>query len=121
MNRSHTEQKGGSYSIVSSTAHTRLGGFWLVIARVAWLALVIPSLGLIIVGLPAYYAQIQRACVDPTTCNIVFALTAKGLREFVALGYSISEYAAFGTLFWVIIVAIWSGIGFLIFWHRSNE
>jgi len=121
MNRSHTEQKSGSYSIVSSTAHTRLAGCWLVTARVAWLALVIPSLGLFIVGLPAYYAQIQRACVDPTTCNIAFALTAKGLRAFAALGVSASSYAAFLTVFWVIIVAVWSVIGFLIFWRRSDD
>jgi len=89
--------------------------------RVVWLALVIPCLVLFIAGLPAYYAQVQRPCVDPATCNIALALTAKGLGALTTLGFSMREYAAFSTLFWVIIVAIWSGTGFLIFWRRSNE
>ena len=110
-----------SYTKQQSAENMSLSGSWLLIARTVWLVLVIPSLLLFVVGLPVYYAQIQRPCVDPTTCNIVFALTAKGLRALSALGFSVSGYAAFGTLFWAIIVAIWSGIGFLIFWRRSNE
>jgi signal transduction histidine kinase len=121
MNQANTQQQSASGSVAPSTANTRLSGSWLVIARTLWLVLVVPSLGLFVVGLPAYYAQVQRACVDPTTCNIAFSLTAKGLRVFAALGFSISGYAAFATLFWVIIVMAWSGIGFLIFWRRSDE
>jgi len=68
-----------------------------------------------------YYAQIQRACVDPVTCNIAGTLTAKGLQELSALGLSVSGYAALLTIFFTIIVAIWSGIGLLIFWRRSDE
>jgi len=86
-----------------------------------WLALIVPSAGLFIASLPVYYAQIQRACVDPVTCNIAGTLTAKGLQELSALGLSVSGYAALLTIFFTIIVAIWSGIGLLIFWRRSDE
>src|SRR5260370_31769778 len=121
MNQSNTQQQSASGLVSSSTAKTRLSGSWLLLARAAWVVLVIPSLLLFVVGLPAYYAQIQRPCVDPATCNIAFALTAQGLRALAALGVSVSEYAAFLTLFWLIIVAIWSGIAFLIFCRSSEE
>jgi hypothetical protein len=63
-------------------------------ARVVWLALVIPGVGIYVAGLPAYYNQLQTACVGPT-CNFVGALTAKGLQALLAHGLSLSVYAAF--------------------------
>jgi hypothetical protein len=94
MNQSDAEGKSASQSTVSSTAMTRLSGSWLLIARAVWLALVVPSLGLFVVGLPVYYQQLQRACVDPVTCSFNGALTAKGLQELAVLGFSVSAYAA---------------------------
>ncbi len=121
MNRSDAPQKIGSGSAVSSTAKTRLSGSRLILVRAVWLALVVPSVGLFVASLPVYYAQLQRACVDPVTCNITGTLTAKGLQELLAMGLSASSYAALLTIFFTLIVAIWSGIGFLIFWRRSDE
>ncbi|HCF86621.1 MAG TPA: hypothetical protein DEV72_15640, partial [Ktedonobacter sp.] len=111
MNLADTERKSGSGLVVSGTA--RLSGFRLIMARAVWLALVVPSMGLFVASLPVYYAQIQKACVDPVTCNIAGTLTAEGLRELHALGLSVSGYAALLTIFFMLIVAIWSGIGFL--------
>jgi hypothetical protein len=61
MNVAETERKSGSVSVVSSAVNTRLSGTRLIIARAVWLALVIPSMGLFVASLPAYYALIQRA------------------------------------------------------------
>lgn len=121
MNVSGTEQTGGRESVSSTAGKMRLSGSRLVIARIVWLALVVPSLGLFVASLPVYYAHIQRPCADPITCNIAGALTAKGIQELPALGLSASSFAAFLTIFFTIIVAIWSGVGFLIFWRRSDE
>ena len=121
MNLSKSKPKSESRLIASSNAPARLSGPWLVIARSVWLVLVIPSLGLFVASLPVYYMQIQRACVDLVTCNLSGALTAQGLQELSALGLSVSGYAALLTIFFTIIVAIWSGLGFLIFWRRSDE
>jgi len=63
MNRSDSEGKSASQSTVSSVATTRFSGAFLIIARGVWLALVIPSLGLFVVGLPVYDQQLQRAQV----------------------------------------------------------
>ncbi len=121
MNVSDTERTSKSDSVVSSTATTRFSGSRLILARAVWLALVVPSVGLFVISLPVYYAQLQRACVNPVTCNVAFSLTAQGLRALAALGFSASGYAALLTIFLTIIVAIWSGVGFLIFWRRSDE
>ena len=121
MNRANTQQQGESDSVASHAAKTRLNGPLLLSIRIAWLALVIPSVGLFLFGLPTYYAQIQRPCLDATTCNIAGAMTEKGLQSLAALGFSTHGYAAFYTIFWTIIVALWSGIAFLIFLRRSDD
>jgi hypothetical protein len=121
MNLSKSKPKNESRLVASSNAPARLSGSWLVIARSVWLALVITSLGLFIASLPVYYTQIQRACVDLVTCNLAGALTTQGLQELPTLGLSVSGYAALLTIFFTLIVAIWSGIGFLIFWRRSDD
>ena len=116
-----TEPKDASRVIDSNGANRRLTGVRLIIARVVWIAIVIPSVILFVASLPVFYAQIQKPCVDVTTCNIFGTLTAKGLQGLPALGLSVSSYAAFVTIFFTINVAIWGGVGFLIFWRRSDE
>src|SRR5258706_5727288 len=107
MNQEHTQQHGVSGPVNFSTAKTRLSGFWLHIARAVWLVLVIPSLGLTIVNFPMYYQQLQKTCVDPITCNVVETLTKKRLQTLTPFSVSVSEYAAFYTIFWAIIIVIW--------------
>lgn len=120
MNRANAQQNT-SDAVASHSVKTRLSGSWLLVGRVVWLALVIPSLGVFLVELPAYYALLQRPCVDETTCNIAGTMTAKGLQALAALGFSTPGYAAFYTIVWAIFVAMWSGIGFLIFLRRSDD
>ena len=121
MNVQHASAQTSEGRDTQRENDTRLHGRWLIMARVVWLALVIPSVGLFVAGLPAYYNQLQTACVGPVTCNIVGAMTAKGLQALLAYGLSLSVYAAFFTIFWTTNAAIWSGIGFFIFWRKSDE
>lgn len=116
-----TEHKSITGAIDSNGSNTRLTGSWLIIARVVWLVLVIPSLGLFLVSLPVYYQQLQRACIDSVTCNLNGALTAQGLKALETTSLSISGYAAINTIFFTIIAAIWCGVGFIIFWRRSDD
>jgi hypothetical protein len=83
-----------------------------------WLVLVVPSLVLFLASLPAYYQQIQRGCVD---CSLNGELSAQGLQALSTIGISASEYATLLTIFFAIIAAIWCGVGFLIFWRRSDD
>ncbi len=118
MNLSDTKQKSASKAVDSNVANTRLTGSRLVIARAVWLVLVIPSVGLFVASLPAYYQQLQRGCVDPLTCSIAGALPAPVLYSN---GFPASGYAALLTIFFVIVEAIWYGVGFLLFWRRSDD
>jgi len=121
MNVSDAERTSRSTSVASTAGKTCLSGARLFVARAVWLALVVLSMGLFVASLPVYYAQIQRACTDLVTCNIAGALTARGLQELPAFGLTASSYAALLIIFFTIIVAIWSVVGFLIFWRRSDE
>ncbi len=121
MNRSDTEQKSAGGAVVSGTANTRLTGSWLIVARVVWLALVVPSLGLFLANLLAYDQQLQRACVGPLLCGLTGALTARELQALPTIGFSVSGYAALFTISLAIIAAIWCAVGFLIFWRRSDD
>ena len=117
MNSLDTQGKSASRTTVT----TRLSGRRLILARTLWLVLVVPSLGLFVASLPVYYQQLQKACVNPVTCNLAGVLTVKGLQELPALGLSVNAYATLLTIFFTLIAVIWGGIGFLIFWRRSDE
>jgi hypothetical protein len=121
MKLADTDGKNVNGAAVSYTATTHLTGFWLIIARTVWLMLVVPGLGLFVASLPTYYQQLQRACVDPVTCNLYGSLNAQGLAALTTTGFTMSGYAAFTTIFFTIIVAIWCGVGFLIFLRRSDD
>jgi hypothetical protein len=121
MNLADTEQKSGTGVVVSNTANTSLSGSRLTIARTVWLALVLPSLGLFVVGLPAYYQQLQRAQVCGAGACLNGGLTVNDLQNLISHGFSVSEYAALLTIFIAITAAIWCAVGFLIFWRRSDD
>lgn len=57
MNLSNTEGDSASGAAVSSAANTHLSGFWLIIARAVWLALVIPAWDSL---LPASWCPISK-------------------------------------------------------------
>jgi hypothetical protein len=105
----------------AQSRHAGLFGFRMMTARIIWLALVVPALGLFVASLPAYDALVQRPCAETTTCNLTGALNAQGLAQLSAIGISTASYAAVLTVFFAVIVAIWSGSGFLIFWRRPND
>ncbi|HEY6542894.1 MAG TPA: hypothetical protein VIZ18_18265 [Ktedonobacteraceae bacterium] len=120
MNVSGIKHTSSSEPLASTGGKTRLSGSRLIIARIVWLALVLPAVGFFIAGLPAYYALVQKACTDVVTCNIAGALTAKGMQQLPAFGLTLTSYAVLLTIFFTLITAIWSLVGFLIFWRRSD-
>jgi hypothetical protein len=82
-------------------ADTRLYGRWLLLARILWLVLVIPSLGFYVISLLANVQQLQQ----PLSPN-----------DFQGSGIVI-----LGFILAVVITVIWCGIGFLIFWRKSDD
>jgi hypothetical protein len=121
MNKLDIEHKSVNRVVDSNGTNTRLTGSWLIIARVLWLALVLPSLGLFVASIPAYYQQLQRGCVDTLTCTVSGALPSQVLQSLSTMGLSASGYATLLTIFFVVIAVIWYGVGFLIFWRRPDD
>ncbi len=121
MNQSDTERENASGSVVTNTANTRLTGTWLIIARVVWLVLVIPSLGLFLASLFVSYQQMQTVCVDPVTCNVSEELPVQVHQSLASNGFSVSGFAALVIIFFAITAAVWYAVGFLIFWRRSDD
>jgi len=121
MNRSDTEQKSTSGAVDSNAANTRLTGSWLIIARVVWLVLAIPSLGLFLASLLVSYQQMLRVCFDLVTCNGSQELPVQVQQSLASSGFSVSGFAALVTIFFAITAAVWYVVGFLIFWRRSDD
>src|SRR5690348_2599061 len=76
-----------------SDTETRLFGRRLILARVAWVAVVTLLMALFLVMLPAYYAQLQTVCTG-ATCAILQPTpdSALAMQKF---GLSVGTYATF--------------------------
>jgi hypothetical protein len=111
----------GQISGQANVASTRLHGRWLLAARVTWVALVGLALALCILGLPAYYQRIQVPCIGTVACQLDGALTPAGVRALQTIGVSLSAYAAYNIALLLVLVVVWSTVGFVIFWRRSDE
>jgi hypothetical protein len=123
MNRSDVEEKSDSSRSVPGTAPSHVPGLSLQIVRAVWIALVIPSIGLFVAGLPAYYQQLQRACLLSTAAcgNLNGALSAHDLQTLVTAGFSVSGYAAVLTIFFTLTTTTWWAVGLLLFRRRSDD
>lgn len=105
----------------SNKAETRLQGRWLLLARVGWLLLVLPALALFVGSLPAYYMRLQMPCVGIVACSLNGSLSATGMRALLAAGISPGGYAAYTITLTLIIALLWSAVGLVIFWRRSDD
>ena len=105
----------------ANAGSTRLQGRWLLAARVVWVAIVVWALALCAISLPAFYQSLQVPCTSTIACQLNGALTPAGIRTLQALGISSSAYAAYNIVLLIFLVVVWSVVGFIIFWRRSDE
>jgi hypothetical protein len=74
------------------------------------LVLVIPSIALFVVSLVVGYQQVK-----------IGGIPVQMQQMLSALGLSLREFNTLNTIFNVLTSAIWYGVGFLIFWRRSDD
>src|SRR5580700_8369795 len=72
---------------------TRLHGRWLVLARIVWVGVVIFTLSIFTLGLPAYFAQLQTVCAGDTCVYAYGQLTPGTAQALQNLGLSTGGYA----------------------------
>ncbi|MBV9229576.1 MAG: hypothetical protein JOZ18_09715 [Chloroflexi bacterium] len=101
-----------SAMLVTSSQHEKtlphFQGHTLLIMRLAWVLLVTLFLCTFVIAIPAEYAHLSAS--PP-------AIRASLLQ----LGLPLSFYTIYQVALEIISIAIYSGIGILIFWHKSDE
>jgi hypothetical protein len=99
---------------------TRLHGSWLVLMRVAWVVVVMLSVGLFIASVPLNFATSHAICTT-ASCSYSNQLTLDQVHELQHLGLSIDFYAIFTMVLTIIFEFGYVVIGAVIFWRKSDE
>jgi hypothetical protein len=101
--------------------NTRLQGTWLVVARVAWLVLVLVAIVMLVAGtIEKSREPFALDCSQPDVCNPI-ELSSADLALVADLGLDSPAFASLWTalnLVWNLSYVVMAG---LIFWHRSDD
>ncbi len=89
------------------TEPARLRGGPLSIARAAWLAVALLSVGLFVAAVPPYFAELQSACTRGAEfCAENRLLIPDAARELQARGISMSFYATYVVALSIVSAAV---------------
>jgi signal transduction histidine kinase len=99
---------------------TRMRGGWLVSARVAWMVVLILTVGLFISLLPYTFADAHTICAS-AACSNGAHLTPDQARELHQLGLSMSFYATLYLIWSIVLEFVYVATGVVIFWRRSDD
>src|SRR5438045_6650804 len=86
MHLPHTSIRSRVSAKLRGEVDTHLRDRWLLIARIAWVAVVVLTLAVFIVGLPVYFTKLQTACVGAAACALNGALNPTDIRALQSLG-----------------------------------
>jgi len=98
---------------------TVLHGRWLLLARVAWLAVSLVTLALFAASVPLTYGELHNMAFGPGAS--IWSLNPEETHALGQLGLSTGIYAAFFVTLEVLFVLGFVGIAGLIFWRKSND
>ena len=99
-------------------SETRLQGAWLVLARVAWVAITLLAIGLFAVALRSYFAYLHGI---NTTSPYGPQLPLSDVRELSRLGLSLDFYAWLNISGIVLNLLVYVLVGMVIFWRKSDD
>jgi signal transduction histidine kinase len=94
-------------------------GRWLGLARLAWLAVALLSLGLYLASLSPLFVALQTPCVGPTCLD--WQLNPAQVQSLVERGVSLKLYAAYFLGLGVVIAMVYGGVAGVIFWYKSED
>lgn len=119
MNTPHvvTQKMGGPPS--RSEADTQLRGYKLILARAAWIMLVVIDLALCVADIPLGYAQFLTVCTQALCANQT--ATPDMVRALHSAGLSLQFYAFYLIILSVVFVLIFCAIGAIIAWRKSRD
>src|SRR5215204_5128654 len=101
-----------------------LRGRWLLPARVAWVAVAITALAIILFSIPSSFEHYQSVCTAASeVCaeRAVDQATPEGVRALGDIGLSLRSYALLNVVVDKVFQLVWFAVGALIFWRRSDD
>jgi hypothetical protein len=98
---------------------TQLSGSWLMLARGVCVTLCGFSLTVFFANLPGYFARLQFVC-ESSVCAL-WQLTPTSVLQLQQVGLTVGSYAIFSVALSVISVFVWSVVGAIIAWRKSND
>lgn len=100
-------------------ADTGLHGRWLLLAHAGWAAVMLLTLGFLILAVPYRFRQARAICVT-ADCPIP-QLSPAGEQALRQLGLSLDFFAANVTVVGLVFVLIFVAVGGMIVWRRSDD
>ena len=118
-------QHRSAFTVERSRKHNgseaRLQGRLLVLARVGWVLIALLALSILIIGLPVYFSFLHTACHSVVACAVNGTLTPEDMRTLHRLGISLDTYVVCIVALNAASSLVWTAIGWLIFWRKSDE
>lgn len=115
----------GGTSLRASPPATGLHGRWLLLARLAWVAVAIAALAIVVFSVPSTFEQYRTVCTAAaevcSTKRPVEQLTPDGVRALREVGLSLRSYAFLNVAIGTVFQLVWFAVGALIFWNRSDD
>jgi hypothetical protein len=109
----------------ASPPASSLRGRWLLLARVAWVAVTITALAIVVFSAPITFEQFRTVCTASaevcSTQRAVEQLTPAGVQALQEVDLSLRFYAAVNVAIATVFQLVWLAAGALIFWNRSDD
>src|SRR5215208_8076721 len=103
---------------------TTLRGRWLLPVRVAWVAVAITVLAIVLFSVPSSFEHYRTMCTAASeVCSerAVGQPTPEGVRSLRDVGLSVGSYALLNVVIDKVFQLVWFAVGALIFWRRSDD
>jgi hypothetical protein len=103
---------------------TTLRGRWLLLARLAWVAVAITALAIVLFSVPSSFEHYRSVCTAASeVCSerTVEQPTPEGVRALQDVGLSVRSYALLNVAIDKVFELVWFAVGALIFWRRSDD
>ena len=95
-------------------------GYWLVLARIVWLIIVVPAFVLFVANIPAYFLALHRLRT-PGTSLLTGQLTLADLHTLQAWGISLDFYAICMVVASLLFQLTYAAMGAVLFWRKSDD
>src|SRR5215211_9405903 len=109
---------------MSAPPPATLQGRWLLLALMAWVAVAITALAIVVFSVPSSFEHYRTVCTAPSevcTDRALWQPTPEGVRALRDVGLSLDAYALLNVAIDKIGDLVWFAVGALIFLRRSDD